>query len=204
LPLPLGFVALPETATDIVLREGDGLALLGLPTQTLLMNVSDPSHPQLAGHIDGVAGRLTLSNSNVVFSTAYGPPEQGGIHTAALGSACAAFRALLRDHPPSQAQIPTDPQLEWTLAGGVTPADGLVLTNVQLGRRQMATKMSLPFIRLTRIDAKKGELLHRCELAPKDGHCTGASPARVNLLKFRNRTVHDSFLDIEAQYLIDQ
>jgi hypothetical protein len=198
-PHALGVLALPETATDVTLRESDGLAFVGLSARTLLVSLRDPAKPWIAGEITGFAGRLTLSSASVLVGTGY-TTLQGGIHTAVLRSPCAAFRAMLRSHPPFPAGRQGVAGLTWTMSSELTAQDGLVLTDVHLGRRQMATKMSLPYLDLVR-----GTATQRCELGTaNDQACTGSRTTRGNLIAYTPPAVANGVLSLEAEYLFDQ
>jgi hypothetical protein len=71
---------------------------------------------------------------------------------------------------------------------------GLELTEVKLGRRLLAKKMSLPFVKLERENGAD-----RFELAP-----TSTTPTkRVRLLSYASPSIGSTVMSIEARYLID-
>jgi hypothetical protein len=220
-PSPRGFVVLTDNAgnavqpVDVIIK--DNLALVGTDAKkVLIVNLSDPSRPTISGEIDGAFGdRLALTNDGLLVTTS---PNSalGGVHTASFGSQCSAFRESLRNsslaaNPPL---FKDDSHLAWTVSGGFSQPmegasasmldqDGLVLTNVRLGRRQMAQTMSLPYIQL----ARTGSALKCHLLANSENACTGVAPgvnARSHLLAYTSNLSPDGKdYFYEAKFLLD-
>ncbi|HEY6306471.1 MAG TPA: hypothetical protein VI488_08465 [Candidatus Angelobacter sp.] len=222
-PAAQGFVPLvdnnnqPVTPVDVILK--DTVAVVGTEQQKiLLVDITDPTRPFVAGEIDGLFGdRLALTDDGILVTTSENSAI-GGVHTAAFGSRCAAFRKTLRDSslPSNPPQITADAHLSWTVSGGFSQPmennqpgallnqDGLVLTDVKLGRRTLAQTMSLPYFTVVR---DTGSVL-RCNLMTNsDNACTGAAPGvnvRSHLLKYNAGFSPDGTnYSYQAQYLID-
>jgi hypothetical protein len=89
-PVGLGYVPLDDASVvDVILK--DDMALLGGSQQVTLVSLTDPANPAVVGTVQGVGGRLAISENDVLFSTArsvFGGTEVplGGVRTAALGS----------------------------------------------------------------------------------------------------------------------
>jgi hypothetical protein len=220
-PLSRGFVLLKDKAgnlvepTDVVIK--DNLALVGTAAKkVLVVNITDPNRPFLAGEIDGLFGdNLALTGDGTLFTTA--PISAiGGVHSASFGSQCSIYRDLISKNPPSLPAINSTPQLGWSMSGGlsVTTADGevfnrdgFVLTNVKLGRRQLAKSMSLPYVIIKRENDQDPDNPPRCELVNgSDNACTGLASgvnARSNLLTYSATTDNATFVAYQAQFLID-
>ena len=87
-PEPLGWVALPEAPTDVLLR--DGIAVVATSRAVYLVSVLDPRNPTvISGAIEGVGGTLAAGpTSDLIFSTANGifggSDPLGGIRSASL------------------------------------------------------------------------------------------------------------------------
>jgi hypothetical protein len=81
-PVPVSTVPVAEIPSDVLMN--GNLALVAQSNSVQLIDFSDPTHPQLAGTIAGVGGRLTLSDSGILFSTGLANPSQFGIHTSAF------------------------------------------------------------------------------------------------------------------------
>lgn len=221
-PLPQGSVQLedqsgqPVPLNDVILK--GSLALVGTQAKkVLLVDVTDPTRPLLAGEIDGTLGdRLALTDDGILV-TSSGNPVFGGVHTASFGNPCATYRALLRDNPPPLPQISATPQLGWSMSGGLAASpegvlldrDGLVLTNIMLGRRKLAQAISLPYFLIQRSNDSDPNNPPRCELLndPRQNACSGLAPgvsARSRLLTFTARPPDGSSFTYEAQFLIDR
>jgi len=75
-----------SSPTDILLK--DDVALVATEKEVILVNLTDPMNPKLAGVLKGIGGRLALTESNLLFSTARslfgGDTDLGGIRTASL------------------------------------------------------------------------------------------------------------------------
>ena len=87
-PVGLGWTVLEDaTVGDILVK--DDLALLGGSSQVTVVSLTDPTQPRVTGTLSGVGGRLALTDSGLLYSTARsvfgGETELGGIRTAALG-----------------------------------------------------------------------------------------------------------------------
>lgn len=81
---------------------------------------------------------------------------------------------------------------DWTARYSVSERDGLILTDVKLGPRGMASKMSLPYL-----DLDVGGFRHdHCELHPDDGMSTEPCASRLVDLQTTSRAV-------EATYVVD-
>jgi hypothetical protein len=66
-PVPVSFLRLADTATD--LRLNDTLAMVGTRASTILISLADPARPRVTGGLSGVGGRLALSTSNLLLSS---------------------------------------------------------------------------------------------------------------------------------------
>lgn len=84
-PAPLGFLALPEFAGDVALK--DSVALIGTGSGRIrLVNLTDPAHPSDAGEIVGAFGdRLAITDTGIVVTTSTNGAI-GGVHTATLNT----------------------------------------------------------------------------------------------------------------------
>jgi hypothetical protein len=85
-PEVLATLALPAGAQDILIR--DGIAYLGASDRVILVNITDPAQPRLAGEVRGVAGRLGLTDEGLLLSSQYsafgGESALGGVRVATL------------------------------------------------------------------------------------------------------------------------
>src|SRR5260370_2824812 len=220
-PVPQGFVGLRAYPTDVVLR--GSIAIIGTSlNKVLLVNLTDPAQPIAAGEIDPNPGmvlgnRLTVTDSGLIISSSPNPAT-GGVQVSKLDSACRQFRAQLRSTPPSPATITITPagQLAWSMSAGVSAVspltqqtldkDGLVLTNVNLGRRQMAKMMSLPYVIIQRTPTSSTTPAYlRCSLSNANNPaCDGSTTARSRLLTYGTFPSGDGTnFFIQAQYVID-
>ena len=90
---------------DILVK--DDLALLGGGQQVTVVSLTDPTQPRVTGTIAGVGGRLALTETGLLYSTARsvfgGETELGGVRTAALGSI-----AILESASPLLIQVGDD------------------------------------------------------------------------------------------------
>ena len=105
-PVGLGWTILEDaTVGDILVK--DDLALLGGSSQVTVVALTDPTQPRVTGTLAGVGGRLALTESGLLYSTARsvfgGETELGGVRTAALGPL-----ALIQKITPSL--VPVDDQ----------------------------------------------------------------------------------------------
>jgi hypothetical protein len=216
-PAPIGAVALSAGPVDLLLK--GPIALVGTGAQkVLLVNLNDPTHPVAAGEIDGptLGDHLAITDFGVIISSSPNPTI-GGVHTAGLNPECSGLRDFLRDHPPSTSDINIAPtgSLYWTLSSGFPPStapqtlnkDGLVVTNVQLGRRQMAPMMSLPYFTIQRSNDSDPKNPPRCELMVNSSSACPALPqARSRLYSYSlisPSDTNDTYTGVEAQYLVD-
>src|SRR5882724_11588047 len=217
-PTPTGFVQLPTSATDVILQ--GTIALVSTGTNILLINLENPTHPLLAGQITGNFGNgIALTDTGIII-TSSPTPSSGSVETAEIASPCASARKTLKNNPPNTGDIHVTPsgKLTWSMSAGVSNVtspsgaslsrDGLVLTNVNLGRRTLAKMMSLPYLLLGRSDADKNNPA-RCELSANGGGaCTGLGsgfPGRSQLTRFEKTTSSDgTYETVLATYLIDQ
>jgi hypothetical protein len=221
-PVPQGFVSLSASPTDVVVY--GSVAVIGTSlNKILLVNITDPARPAGAGEIDPSPGlalgsNLTVTDSGLIISSS--PSSNfGGAQTSKLQSACVSYRAQIKNSPPKINPISISPSgnLAWTVSGGVSVnspvtnallnKDGLVLTDVRLGRRHMAAMMSLPYFRLQR--SNDSSPVH-CELAA-DGSpaCSqplaSGFPGRSQLMSYDTKYAADGTnVAVQAQYLIDQ
>jgi len=92
----------------------------------------------------------------------------------------------------------TDPEnkLNWSMNAEVTDRDGLVLTNVKLGPRKLAEKISVPYYNLD-----TAAFSGRGELKPNDVEADGTRRSR--LIDFQVTQDADRLV-VEATYVIDQ
>jgi len=81
-PIPVGALSLTQndSAFDVVVK--DNLALVSMSSQTLIVDLADPTRPALLGSIDGISGTLTLNG--FLFGTMGGGVS--GLHVASLGA----------------------------------------------------------------------------------------------------------------------
>jgi hypothetical protein len=226
-PATQGFVQLIDKAKrpvfpiDVILK--DSLAVVGTSlNEVLLVDLTDPRNPFVAGQIDGAANgpnqvlgdRLALTVDGILVTSSFNAGI-GGIHTAIFGSQCASFRASLRSSPAPLTAFKDVSQYGWKVSGGFSQQpegvtlnhDGLVLNDVFLGRRQMAKTMSLPYFLLQRGQASNSSLL-RCQLSTSnDNACTGVAPgvnARSHLLKYSpSPKVFSDHFEYQAKYVVD-
>src|SRR5262249_35293218 len=145
--------------------------------EVLLVDLTDPNNPFVAGEIDGNAAgnnqvlgdRLALTDDGILVTSSWNG-ALGGIHTATFGSQCASFRKSMQNFS-ALPQFKADSHLAWTVSGGFAQPlengvggtfnqDGLVLTDLKLGRRNMAQTISLPYVKIVR---SNGSAL-RCNL----------------------------------------
>ena len=219
LPQPVGFFQLSANPTDVIL---DGtLALVGTGSNVLIVDLTDPTNPINGGQIKGSFGNRLALDSNGVLIAAGNIPATS-VQTATFGSPCATYRAKLQKNPPKTDSIPINPsgKLAWMMSAGVSMSspvtntvlnqDGLILTNVKLGRRQLAKMMSLPYILLQRSNDPSSSDPHnwpRCTLsASSDTACSGLGShysGRSRLFSFNVTTLSTS-VTVQAEYLIDQ
>jgi hypothetical protein len=230
LPQPISFMALPGNATDILISKTTAFVSLtgSIGAGAILIDLTDLAHPYISGGlIPGLAGRLALQNGSILYSTGIGPIN-GGIHSALVfGSACDVFRN--KKNPPAAASgtWSRDKHLEWSLNYSWRSDshqtwqanDGLVLSNVQLGRRKMANEMSLPYFTLQRTDPATGATSSaRCELiagqalpyvgdgtTPRNtpSACDALPQSRSMLVDFQDVQSDGNKAALEATYLID-
>ncbi len=206
-PLPIGFLPLRAVANSVVLH--GSLALVGTSSGAiLLVSLADPAHPTDAGTIAGAfGGRLAVTDSNLVVASSTGGIF-GGVQTALLGSVCASLRNVNSGHAATvNVQYPFR-SLDWTLTSGQLSAqDGFVLTDVILGDRLMAKKMSLPYLDIGRQAAgAAGTSTLRCALAQNKASsaCVGATTSRSQLLRFTVTPSNGDSFALQAQYLLDR
>jgi len=116
-PQVLGVVAL--TGSDAGWKTGllikDAIAYVGGETNTMLVNLTDPVRPRLAGTITGVGGRLSLSTEGVLLGTNHpfaGSPE--GVRTATLARVAYIPRPVptITRPVPASTQPPGEPPAE--------------------------------------------------------------------------------------------
>jgi hypothetical protein len=223
-PKPLSFMAVNGTATDVQIN--NNLAFLAVvqpdgQSGTLLVDLSNLAAPKIVSPlIPSVSGRLTLVNGSTIFSTGFGP-SQGGIHSALIGSACGALRdSLAAQSVPAQLKI--NKQLDWSFNATVSPNDGFVLTDVTLGRRHMANKMSVPYFNINYLRRDTNQTIPaRCELSPDssaNGYvggdvtnpinapraCDVLLQSRSRLVDFKNIPSDGKTFALEATYLVDR
>jgi hypothetical protein len=223
-PAPQGFVPLldnnkqPVSPVDVILK--DSVALVGTAQKkVLLVDITDPRRPFVAGEIDTGPGdsplgdRLALTDDGILITSSFNSAI-GGIHTAVFGSQCASLRKSLNNNPVSPSEFTADSHLAWTVSGGFSQPmengagtfdqDGLVLKDIKLGRRNMAQTMSLPYIRIVRSNSS----VLRCNLfTSNDNACTGAAPGinvRSHLFKYNRDFSQDGTnYFYQAEFLID-
>lgn len=219
-PAPVGFVQLPTSATDVILQ--GTIALVSTGTNILLINLENPANPLLAGQITGNFGNgIALTDTGIII-TSSPTPSTGSVETAEIASPCASARKRIKSNPPNAAAMSVAPsgKLAWSMSAGVSSvqspnsggslsSDGLVLTNVNLGRRMMAKMMSLPYFLLGRSDDAHISNPARCELSANGAAaCSGLGsgyPGRSQLTKFEKTTSSDgTYETVQATYLIDQ
>ena len=220
-PQPMSFLALPGNGTDILINNSTAFVSVteAAGSGTLLIDLTDLVHPRIASPlIPGIAGRLTLQNGSILYSTGYGLAE-GGIHTAVLGSACGALRRSASVVSPQTLNISN--QLGWSMHATTSPNDGLVLTDVELGRRYMAKEMSLPYLTMNWLRRDINQTIPaRCELIPNSDRtgyigdsqspngalraCDIALQSRSQLIDFKNVPSDGKTFALEATYLLDR
>jgi len=223
LPQPVGFFQLSANPSSVIL---DGtLALVGTGSDVLVVDLTDPSQPSDGGVVSGTYGSFLAVDSEGVLIAAGNIPSTS-VQTASLGSACSTYRATLLSNPPNTNPISITPSgaLAWSFSAGVSMAspvtgtvlnqDGLILTNVQLGRRQMAEMMSLPYMLLLRSNdanssnpALDPHQWPRCTLsATSNSACAGLGsgyPGRSQLFSL-NTTTNSTSVTVQAKYFIDR
>jgi hypothetical protein len=224
LPQPIGFFQLSAGPTDVIL---DGtMALVATGSNVLVVNLTNPTQPVNGGVITGSFGsRLALDSQGVLIAA--GNVDNSALQTATLGSPCAQYRSDIQGNSPKSMQTinvtpaATNP-LAWSLSAGlsmqspVTGAtlnqDGLILTNIQLGRRPMAQMMSIPYMLLLRSNDPGASnpdphQWPRCTLsASSNNACTGLGsgyPGRSQLYSFYQTTSPTS-VTVQATFLLDQ
>ncbi|MBZ5508477.1 MAG: Ig-like domain-containing protein [Acidobacteriia bacterium] len=220
-PQPMSFLALPGNGSDILISNSTAFVSVSeaAGSGTLLIDLTDLAHPRVASPlIPGISGRLTLQNGSILYSTGYGLAE-GGIHTAVLGSQCGALRRSASVVSPQTLNISN--QLGWSMHATTSPNDGLVLTDVELGRRYMAKEMSLPYLTMNWLRRDINQTIPaRCELIPnseRTGYigdsqspngalraCDIALQSRSQLIDFKNVPSDGNTFALEATYLLDR
>ena len=132
-PQPVGGLELTpnDIAFDVVMN--GNLALVSMSTQTLIIDLSDPSRPAQLGSIDGIAGTLTLNG--FLFGTAGGGVN--GLHVATLGALAyiTSFNPKFIEVSPS-GELFTDVQINYAITppvSDITTAE--VHIDVQTGGR---------------------------------------------------------------------
>jgi len=95
-PKAIGFVQLPTGGTDVKLN--GSVALVATGTNVLLVNLEDPTHPTLAGQINGSFGNwLALADNSLLVGSS--PNGTASVNTALLGPA-----VIITDIAPAVAQ----------------------------------------------------------------------------------------------------
>jgi hypothetical protein len=112
-------------------------------------------------------------------------------------------------------------QLGWSLHASVSRNDGLVISNVRLGRRHMANLMSLPYLNLNFLRRDINQTIPaRCELIPNSDQmgyvgdsrspngalraCDILLTSRSRLVDFKSEPSDGKTFAIEAKYLLDR
>ncbi len=118
----------------------------------------------------------------------------GPLHTLVLQDECSAGPAIA---VPAARHLGTT--TGWSMDAAVSANDGVVLTNVKLGERVMATKMSLPYYQYA-ATAADGRGVYRGELI-----ADGDQPAgRSHLTTFSATAGGDGAVRVTARYEIDR
>ena len=97
-PVGLGWTALADTSVgDIIIK--DDLALLGGSAQVTIVSLTDPTQPRITGVLDGVGGRLALTEDGLASSRQRGASSEEIRTSAAF---VRRFSRVLRSSPGSR------------------------------------------------------------------------------------------------------
>ena len=133
-PTTLGMIVIDGPPSDVILNRGTAMVAGGAASQ--LVSVSDPAMPRKIGAVPNVSGRLASSPAgDVLLSTAGGFQSSplGGIRTVELKPlVCPPLPAIAAPAPFAVEE------LGWRMDVVVSEDDGLAVSRVGLGNRQMA------------------------------------------------------------------
>ncbi|HET7436557.1 MAG TPA: Ig-like domain-containing protein [Thermoanaerobaculia bacterium] len=193
-PKPLSFTRFDSGIGRIVVK--DRFAIVG-SAAAQVVNLTNLSHPLIAGPLPGIGENVDAVDPNLVFSVGWG---NTGLNVARFGALRCADLEKQTPHLPSvvnSGQAITRGDYTMKLATGPT---GFVVTDLHIGKRLIARKISLPYFTLA---TSGGEW--RCQL--KEGApCEGNSNITGKLVSLKlPETVASNATGfaIEASYLIN-